>query len=222
MSVFKEFTKGFSRENPVFVLALGLCPLLAVSSLVEKGLAMGLAATFVLVCSNVIISLVRKFVPKRIRIPIFIVVIASFVVIVELMMKAYAPPLSEALGIFIPLIVVNCIILGRAEAYAQKNSVSRAFLDGLGMGLGFTYALLVIATIREVLGFGTFLGLSVFGPEFNPATIMILAPGAFLTIGFLMGYFNWRRLKKKLKTIPEPDAVLAERELLTETTREAA
>ncbi len=222
MSVFKEFTKGFFRENPVFVLALGLCPLLAVSSLVEKGIGMGLAATFVLVCSNVIISLVRRLVPKRIRIPIFIVVIATFVVIVELVMKAYLPPLSEALGIFIPLIVVNCIILGRAEAYAQKNSVGRAFLDGLGMGLGFTYALLLIATIREVLGFGTFLGLSVFGPEFNPATIMILAPGAFLTIGFLMGYFNWRRHKKKLKTIPEPDVVLAERDRLTETTREAA
>jgi electron transport complex protein RnfE len=222
LSVFKEFTKGFFRDNPVFVLALGLCPVLAVSSLVEKGLGMGLAATFVLVCSNVLISLVRNLVPKKIRIPIFIVVIATFVVVVELVMKAYLPPLSEALGIFIPLIVVNCIILGRAEAYAQKNTLGRAFLDGLGMGLGFTYALFIIATIREVLGFGTFLGLSVFGADFEPATIMILSPGAFITIGFLMGYFSWRRQKKKLRGVPEPDAVLAARERLTETTREAA
>jgi len=222
LSVFKEFTKGFFRDNPVFVLALGLCPTLAVSSLVEKGLGMGLAATFVLVCSNVIISLVRKLVPKRIRIPIFIVVIATFVVIVELAMKAYLPPLSEALGIFIPLIVVNCIILGRAEAFAQKKSVGRSFLDGLGMGLGFTYALSVIATIREVLGFGTFLGLSVFGSDFEPATIMILSPGAFITIGLLMGFFTWRRRRKKLKDVGAPDDILAERERLTAATKEAA
>ncbi len=218
----KEFTKGFFRENPVFVLALGLCPTLAVSSLVEKGLGMGLAATFVLVCSNVIISLVRKLVPKRIRIPIFIVIIATFVVIVELALKAYLPPLSEALGIFIPLIVVNCIILGRAEAYAQKNSVGRSFMDGLGMGLGFTYALFIIATIREVLGFGTFLGFSVFGSDFEPATIMILSPGAFITIGLMMGYFNWRRRRKKLKGVGAPDDILAERERLTAATKEAA
>jgi len=218
----KEFTKGFFRENPVFVLALGLCPTLAVSSLVEKGLGMGLAATFVLVCSNVIIALVRKLVPKRIRIPIFIVIIATFVVIVELMMKAYLPPLSEALGIFIPLIVVNCIILGRAEAYAQKNTVGRSFMDGLGMGLGFTYALFIIATIREVLGFGTFLGFSVFGSDFEPATIMILSPGAFITIGLMMGYFTWRRRRKKMKGVGTPDDLLTERQRLTETTREAA
>ncbi|OGD73905.1 MAG: electron transport complex subunit RsxE [Candidatus Coatesbacteria bacterium RBG_13_66_14] len=222
MSTFKEFTKGFFRENPVFVIALGLCPTLATSSLVEKGLGMGMAATFVLVCSNVIIALIRKLVPSRIRIPIFIVVIAAFVVIVELAMKAYLPPLSESLGIFIPLIVVNCIILGRAEAYAQKNNVSRSFMDGLGMGLGFTFALLVIATIREVLGFGTFLGLPVFGSDFEPATIMILSPGGFITIGFLMGYFAWRRRRKKMKGVGDPDELLAERQRLTETTREAA
>ena len=222
MSTFKEFTKGFFRENPVFVIALGLCPTLATSSLVEKGLGMGMAATFVLVCSNVIIALIRKLVPPRIRIPIFIVVIAAFVVIVELVMKAYLPPLSEALGIFIPLIVVNCIILGRAEAYAQKNNVSRSFMDGLGMGLGFTFALFVIATIREVLGFGTFLGLPVFGSDFEPATIMILSPGGFITIGLLMGYFAWRRGRKKMKGVRAPDDILAERERLTETTREAA
>jgi len=222
LSTFKEFTKGFFRENPVFVIALGLCPTLATSSLVEKGLGMGMAATFVLVCSNVIIALIRKLVPPRIRIPIFIVVIAAFVVIVELVMKAYLPPLSEALGIFIPLIVVNCIILGRAEAYAQKNNVSRSFMDGLGMGLGFTFALFVIATIREVLGFGTFLGLPVFGSDFEPATIMILSPGGFITIGLLMGYFAWRRGRKKMKGVRAPDDILAERERLTETTREAA
>jgi electron transport complex protein RnfE len=222
LSTFKEFTKGFFRENPVFVIALGLCPTLATSSLVEKGLGMGMAATFVLVCSNVIIALIRKLVPPRIRIPIFIVVIAAFVVIVELVMKAYLPPLSEALGIFIPLIVVNCIILGRAEAYAQKNNVGRSFMDGLGMGLGFTFALFVIATIREVLGFGTFLGFPVFGSDFEPATIMILSPGGFITIGLLMGYFAWRRGRKKMKGVRAPDDILAERERLTETTREAA
>ncbi|MCX7020933.1 MAG: electron transport complex subunit E [bacterium] len=222
MSTLKEFTKGFFRENPVFVIALGLCPTLATSSLVEKGLGMGMAATFVLVCSNVIISLIRKLVPPRIRIPIFIVVIAAFVVIVELVMKAYLPPLSEALGIFIPLIVVNCIILGRAEAFAQKNNVSRSFMDGLGMGLGFTFALLIIATIREILGFGTFLGLSVFGTDFEPATIMILSPGGFITIGLMMGFFAWRRRRKKMKGVPGPDELLAEREKLTEATREAA
>jgi len=208
MSVWKEFSKGFSRENPVFVLALGLCPTLAVSSLVEKGLGMGMAATFVLVGSNVIIALIRNMVPTKIRIHIFVIIIASFVVIVELLMKAYMPPLYESLGIFIPLIVVNCIILGRAEAFAQKNSVGLSLVDGLGMGLGFTYALMLLASIREILGFGTFFGMSVFGPGYEPATIMILAPGAFITIGFLMGYFNWKKARKARKALnAEPELV---------------
>ncbi|MBD3400583.1 MAG: RnfABCDGE type electron transport complex subunit E [Candidatus Coatesbacteria bacterium] len=222
MSALNDFTKGLFKENPVFVLALGLCPTLAVTSLVEKGLGMGLAATFVLICSNVIISLIRKLVPKKIRIPIFIVIIATFVVVVELVMKAYLPPLSEALGIFIPLIVVNCIILGRAEAYAQDHSVGRSLLDGLGMGLGFTLALVIIAAIREVIGFGTFLGLPVFGENYNPATILILQPGAFLTIGFLIAFFNWRRNRKKAKSMPDLKALRAQREKMTQVTREAA
>ncbi|MBD3372270.1 MAG: RnfABCDGE type electron transport complex subunit E [Candidatus Coatesbacteria bacterium] len=222
MSAFKELTKGFFKENPVFVLALGLCPTLAVTSLVEKGIGMGLAATFVLVCSNVLIALIRKMVPKKIRIPIFIVIIATFVVIVELVMKAYLPPLSEALGIFIPLIVVNCIILGRAEAFAQNHSVGKSFLDGLGMGLGFTIALVIISSIREIIGFGTFLGLPVFGEGYQPATILILQPGAFLTIGFLLGFFAWRRNRKKNKTMPDVEALRAQREKMTQVTREAA
>lgn len=221
MSALKEFTKGLFKENPVFVLALALCPVLAVSALVESGFGMGMAATFVLVCSNVLIALIRRWVPKKIRIPIFIVIIATFVVIVELVLKAYLPSLSESLGIFIPLIVVNCMILGRAEAFAQRNTVGRSLLDGLGMGLGFTIALVIIATIREVIGFGTFFGLSVFGDGYEPATILILQPGAFLTIGFLMGFFAWRRHRKTARSLPDPDALEARREELTSTAREA-
>ena len=188
----REFVKGLFKENPVFVLMLGLCPTLAVSTSLKNGLGMGIAVTFVLVLSNLIISLVRKCFPARIRIPCFIVVIATFVVIVERILSAYQPELNRQLGIFIPLIVVNCIILGRAEAFASKNSVWKSITDGLGMGLGFTMALLLISFIRSALGSGKIIGVSI-SSGFEPIALMILPPGAFLTIGFLLAFFNLRR-----------------------------
>jgi len=191
MSVLQEFSKGLYKQNPVFKQALGLCPTLAVSNSVYNGLGMGLAATFVLICSNVIVSLIRKGVPNKIRIPIYIVVIASFVTVVDLAMAGFLPDLHKALGIFVPLIVVNCIILGRAEAYAGKNNAGRSLLDGLGMGIGFTLALILLGAIREFLGSGSLLNIPVAGATFEPVLIMVLPPGAFLTIGFVLGFFNW-------------------------------
>ena len=192
--MIKEFTKGFIKENPVFVMALGLCPTLAVSSSVMNAIGMGLAATFVLVCSNIIISLIKNFIPNKIRIPAYIVVIASFVTIVDMVMEAYVPDLHKSLGLFIPLIVVNCIILGRAEAFAGKNNVINSILDGFGMGLGFTLALVVIAVIREILGAGQLLGYNILPQSYQPMLIAILALGAFIVMGLLMGLMN---LKKK-------------------------
>jgi len=197
MSAWKEFSKGFYKQNPVFKQALGLCPTLAVSSSVKNGLGMGLAATFVLICSNALISLIRKSVPNRIRIPIYIVVIATFVTIVDLSMAGFVPDLHKSLGIFVPLIVVNCIILGRAEAFAGKNNVGLAFLDGVGMGLGFTLALCLIGSIREIVGSGSLLGIPVLSASYEPVLMMILPPGAFLTIGFVLGFFNWIENRKK-------------------------
>jgi electron transport complex protein RnfE len=191
----QEFTKGFAKRNPVFVLLLGLCPTLAVSTTVSDAIGMAIAATFVLVGSNVIISLARDIIPPRVRIPCFIVVIATFVTVVELVMQAYVPPLYKSLGIFVPLIVVNCIILGRAEAFASKNPVGAATLDGLGMGLGFGWALVILATVREILGNGTFLGYLLI-PGFRPALIMILPPGAFLSLGLILGFINWRHARR--------------------------
>ncbi len=190
MSAMKELVKGVYRENPVFRLALGLCPALAVSTSVENAIGMGGAATFVLLGSNIVISLVRKAIPAKVRIPCFIVVIATFVTIVELVMGAYLPELSKSLGIFIPLIVVNCIILGRAEAFASKNGLGLSILDAVGMGIGFTFALVTVSAIREVMGDGKLFGYMVFGPGYKPVLMMILAPGAFITMGLLMGYFN--------------------------------
>jgi electron transport complex protein RnfE len=190
LSLAREFTKGFVSENPVFRLALGLCPVLAVTTSLKNGVGMGLAATFVLVGSNVIVSLIRKGVPARIRIPCYIVVIASFVTVVDLVMAGYTPELHKNLGIFIPLIVVNCIILGRAEAFASKNSVGRSLIDGLGMGLGFTFALIVIASVREILGTGKIWDLVLLGKSYNPVLMAILSPGAFITLGLLIGLFN--------------------------------
>jgi len=194
--MIKEFTKGIIKENPVLVLALGLCPTLAVTSTAYNGIGMGVAVIFVLTMSNIIVSLIKKTVPSKIRIPIFITVIATFVTIVKLVMAAYTPALSKQLGIFIPLIVVNCIILGRAEAFASKNGVLASALDGLGMGIGFTLVLFVMGAIREILGSGTLtLGfplvvnpftINVFGSGYNPALLMILPPGGFLTLGILM------------------------------------
>lgn len=191
MSVLQEFSKGIYKQNPVFKQALGLCPTLAVSNSVESALGMGVAATFVLLCSNFIISLIRKIVPAKIRIPIYIVVIATFVTIIELAMAGFLPALHKTLGIFVPLIVVNCIILGRAEAFAGKNNAALSVVDGLGMGLGFTLALLLLGTIRELMGSGSLLGIPVMSANFEPVLIMILPPGAFLTIGFVLGFFNW-------------------------------
>lgn len=187
--LFREFLKGITQENPTFRLILGLCPTLAVSTSVINGLGMGIAATFVLLGSNIIISSIRRFIPDQIRIPCFIVVIATFVTIVELTMKANAPELSKALGIFVPLIVVNCIVLGRAEAFACKEPVLLSILDALGMGVGFTLALLLIAGIREILGNGTLFGLLII-KDFKPVLFLVLAPGALLVIGLLIGSIN--------------------------------
>jgi len=185
-----ELNKGIFIENPTFRLALGLCPTLAVSTSVVNGFGMGIAATFVLLGSNIIVSSLRDFIPKKIRIPCFIVIIATFVTIVELIMKAYFPALSKSLGIFVPLIVVNCIVLGRAEAFASRHGVVKSIFDGLGMGIGFTLALVLISAIREVFGNGTVLGL-VIVKSFEPALLFILAPGALLVIGVLIGIVNY-------------------------------
>ncbi|HAN41524.1 MAG TPA: electron transport complex subunit E [Candidatus Cloacimonetes bacterium] len=195
MRFFSEITKGLIKENPMFVLVLGTCPTLAVSTSVINALGMGAAATFVLICSNIIISLIKGIVPSSIRIPIYIVVIAAFVSVVDMVMAAYLPALHKSLGIFIPLIVVNCIILGRAEAFASKNNMLYSLADGLGMGLGFTLALTAVATIREILGSGTWLGIRVMPNSYEPMLVAILAPGAFFTLGFLMSLMN--RLKEK-------------------------
>jgi len=200
MNLTKEFFKGIFKENPVFVLVLGMCPTLAVTTSVEKAIGMGLASTFVLVCSNLIISLIKKGVPDEVRIPIFIVVIATFVTLVKLIMAAYFPALKAALGIFLPLIVVNCIILGRAEAFASKNGAVASLIDGLGMGIGFTLSLMLLGAIREVLGSGSLLGIPFAdGLEQYTQTLFILAPGGFLTLGLLMGFFNYLAIRKRNK-----------------------
>ena len=208
MSVMSEFIKGIYKENPVFRLALGLCPVLAVSTSISNAIGMGAATTFVLLSSNIIVSLLMLLFSKilsedgqksinKIRIPMFIVVIASFVTIVEMVMSAYFPILSESLGIFIPLIVVNCIILGRAEGYASKNPLIPSIADAIGMGIGFTLALIAIAFLRELLGSGTLLGQNIMGGGFKPVLLMILPPGAFLVIGLYLALLNWLDLRKK-------------------------
>jgi len=186
MNQLNNFSKGFLRENPILVLLLGTCPTLAVTSSAINGLGMGLATTFVLFMSNIFISVVKDFVPDKVRIPAFVVVIASFVTIVDLLMQAYTPTLSNQLGIFIPLIVVNCIVLGRAEAFAAKNTVFSSFIDGLGMGLGFAMALTVIGGIREILGAGSIFGHKFIAEGSDGILVFILAPGAFITLGFLI------------------------------------
>jgi electron transport complex protein RnfE len=192
VSLAREFLKGIYKENPIFRIVLGMCPFLAVTSSVENALGMGAAAGFVLVCSNFLVSLLRNAIPSKVRIPCYIVIIATFVTIVDLIMNAYVPDLHRNLGIFIPLIVVNCIILGRAEGFANKNTVPAAIADGLGMGLGFTFAMLVMATFREILGNGTWLGINLLGEAYTnqPLLIAILAPGAFILMGFILGFFN--------------------------------
>ncbi len=186
-TLWQEFTKGMGSEIPIFRVVLGLCPTLAVTTSLVNGLGMGVAATFVLVCSNIIISLIRNIVPSKIRIPIYIVVIATFVSITEMVMAAYTPALYKALGIFVPLIVVNCIILGRAEAFAGKNGILRSTLDGVGMGIGFTIVLCVVATIREMLGDGKLWGFPIMGQAYDPMLLMILPAGGFFVLGLLLG-----------------------------------
>jgi len=193
--LFKEFLKGIIKENPTFVLALGLCPTLAVSTSLANGLGMGFAATFVLLGSNVIIAGTKKLIPARIRIPSYIVIIATFVTIAEMLMKAYSPELNRALGIYVPLIVVNCIVLGRAEAFASRSSVLDSFIDGLGMGAGFTLALFFISGIREFLGAGTLFGRQIFS-GMDPARVMSMPAGALLVIGLLMGLFKLGKTRK--------------------------
>lgn len=194
MSLMNEFTKGIIKENPLFRLVLGTCPSLAITTSVENGLGMGVAFTAVLIASNIAISAMRNIIPDNVRIPVYVVIIASFVTMIDQLMHAFTPALYTALGIFIPLIVVNCIILGRAEAFANKNPVLPSILDALGMGIGFTLALVLVSTVREVLGAGTFYGMPVL-PESAPAILMILPPGGFITLGCLLGLMN--KLQKK-------------------------
>lgn len=195
MSNLKYFTNGLLKENPSFVLVLGTCPALAVTTAAMNGVGMGVATTFVLVSSNLLIASLKNFIPDKVRIAAFIVIIATFVTIVDLVMKAFTPDLYKTLGIFIPLIVVNCIILGRAEAFAQKNSVLPAILDGLGMGIGFTLALTIMGSIREILGNGSIFDIRLVSQDTKTILMFILPPGAFLTYGYLIAIMN--RFKQK-------------------------
>ena len=184
------FVNGVLTENPTFRLVLGTCPTIAVTTTAMNSVGMGLAATFVLIGSNIVISMLRNFIPNKVRIPAFIVVICAFVTIIQLLMQAFVPSLYEALGVFLPLIVVNCIILARAEAFASKNSVLASAMDGIGMGLGFTLAMLLMGAVREILGNGTIFGAQLLGAGFEPVLLFILAPGGFLAYGLLLGFIN--------------------------------
>ena len=192
----KEFLKGLWDDNPVLRMLLGLCPTLAVTNSAINGLAMGLATTFVLISSSILISLLRKIIPHQVRIAGYIVIIATFVTVADKFLAAYLPEISKALGPYVPLIVVNCLILGRQEAFSSKNGVVRSIIDGLGMGLGFIFVLVVLGSIREILGSATLFNLQVLGDWFNPWMIMILPPGAFLTLGLLIGLGNWLNERK--------------------------
>ena len=200
MSKAQIFLKGLIKENPVLVLILGTCPTLAVSTNAMSAFGMGAASTIVLLCSNIVISALRKVIPDKVRIPCYIVLIAGFVTMVQMLVKAFAPALDEALGIYLPLIVVNCIILGRAEMFANKNTVIDSAIDGLGMGIGFTLALFLMATIREVLGSGSWLGFSIPVLSDNNISIMTMAPGGFLVFGILIAVVNTVTKKKNPKT----------------------
>lgn len=199
MSLAKDLVNGIFRENPIFRLTLGMCPFLAVTTSVRNALGMGAAAMFVLVCSNFLVSLLRNAIPSKVRIPCYIVIIATFVTLVDMVMNAYLPDLHRALGIFIPLIVVNCIILGRAEGFANRNPVLSSVADGIGMGIGFTLAMVVLASIRELLGNGTWLDINILGEAYTnqPLLIAILAPGAFILLGFILGFFNLMENRKR-------------------------
>ena len=189
-TLVQEFTKGLWDEIPPFRLVLGLCPTLGVTTSMKNGVGMGLATTFVLVFSNILVSLLRKVIPSKVRIACFIIIIATFVIVVELLMQAYAYALFQTLGVFIPLIVVNCIVLGRAEAFASKNGLAASTADGLGIGIGFTLALASLGAVREIIGTGTFFGYSVFGSHYEPFTFMVQAPGAFIALGLMLCLMN--------------------------------
>ena len=197
MKALKVVLNGIWKENPTFRLLLGMCPTLAVSTAAVNGVGMGLAATFVLICSNVFVSLLRNFIPQQVRIPAYVVIIASFTTIVQLLLKAFVPSLDKALGLYIPLIVVNCIILARAEAFASSNTPLMSALDGLGMGLGFTAALTFFASIRELIGAGSIFGIPVLGDGYVPVIMLLLAPGGFITLGLVLGALNALSMKKK-------------------------
>ncbi|MBU0528203.1 electron transport complex subunit E [bacterium] len=192
----KEFLKGLWNENPILRMLLGLCPTLAVTNSAINGLSMGLATTFALLCSSILISLLRKIIPSQVRIAGYIVIIATFVTVADKFLAAYLPEISKALGPYVPLIVVNCIILGRQEAFSSKNGVGRSIIDALGMGSGFILVLLVLGSIRELFGSATIFNLQILGDWFNPWMIMILPPGAFLTLGLLIGLGNWLNERK--------------------------
>lgn len=196
----KDIKNGLITENPTFVQLIGMCPTLAVTTTTIDGLSMGLATTAVLIGSNLVISLLRKVIPDKIRIPAFVVIIAAFVSLIQMLMNAYLPALYASLGLYIPLIVVNCIILARAEAFASKNGPIRSIADGLGMGLGFTLGLTILATVRELLGAGSIFGFQVFGQAFKPAILMILPPGAFLALGSLIAFSNWFKKKRAVNS----------------------
>jgi len=199
-SNMEEFVKGLWRENPVFIMLLGMCPVLAVTNSVVNALAMGAASTFVLVMSSTLVSILRKWIPKQVRIASFILIIATFVTVVEYLIQAISLDIHKALGAFISLIVVNCMILGRSEAFASRNSVGRSMLDALGMGLGFTFACFCLGFVRELLGNGTFAGIPVLPSNFEPWVIMILPGGAFFVLGAWLLLFNWMREKRKVSS----------------------
>jgi len=190
VTIIRDLTNGIWKENPIFRLVLGMCSVLAVTTQAKNGIGMGLAATFVLVCSNMAIAAMRNIIPDKVRIACFVVIIATFVTVVDLIMEAYFFELHKALGIFIPLIVVNCIILGRAEAFASKRPILNSMMDGIGMGIGYTLALLILGSIRELLGTGSIFGVVLLGPRYVPFLLAILPPGAFIALGLLLGLMN--------------------------------
>lgn len=199
MRLSNIFYNGVIKENPIFVQLIGMCATLAITTSALNGLSMGLSVTGVLVCSNFVISLLRNVIPDKVRIPAFVVVIATFVTMVDMFLKAFAPAIYSALGLFIPLIVVNCIIFARAETFASKNGVIESVVDGLGMGIGYTIALVILGSIREILGAGSIFGIPLFGEGFQPALILIMPPGAFILLGTLIGIFNLIRKKNENK-----------------------
>lgn len=205
MKLFNTFKNGIIKDNPIFVQLIGMCSVLAVSTTVVNSLAMGLSVTAVLIASNFVISTLRHVIPSKIRIPAFIVVIATFVTMIEMFMQAYAQPIYQALGIFLPLIVVNCAILARAEAFAYKNPILPSIIDGLGTGIGYTLAITVLGIVREIIGAGTFLGKNLFGESFKPMGIFVMPPGAFIALGILIAIFNVAKNKKSTQELYKAD-----------------